>query len=258
MLSIFNGCAKRFNFAGWGVDTDSVPKKSFIQDRSEIMSLKNRLCLVVACATLAWCTGCCTGPFACSGGACSGGACPGGDCPGGACSQVGCVDGACGHVGATCGGCGDCNGCGELYIDPWINHPADCCDPCDQCGNFNGQSCGKCRSIFFGAVSLWGYRYGDSGCDGCGHGGCDGGCLPVDRCDGACGDGCDSCCGSGLAVESEIYEGDGQVIQMVEPAPSQQIVEVYPQDSHYIPHRTKRIFRARPDVASGEPGSIEY
>lgn len=79
---------------------------------------------------------------------------------------------ACGT--AACGtcddGCGSCGGCGELYIDPWINHPPDCCDPCDSCGNFNGQSCGKCRGVFAGVKSLWGYQCVDGSAN------CDGGC----------------------------------------------------------------------------------
>jgi len=79
----------------------------------------------------------------------------------GCCGPVGFpggCDSAC-HDGA-CGECDSCTGCGELYVDPWINHPADCVDPCDVCGNFNGQSCGKCRSVFDGFRSLWGYRCG--------------------------------------------------------------------------------------------------
>ena len=81
-----------------------------------------------------------------------------------------------------CGdGCGPCEGCGELYVDPWINHPPTC-DPCDACGNHNGGSCGACRPTFRGFKTLWGYR-----CDGCpadcDRGGCDGGC---DGCDGGC------------------------------------------------------------------------
>lgn len=111
---------------------------------------------------------------------------------GGCCGPMwrpgGCGTGACGTsaCGSTCGdGCGSCEGCGELYIDPWINEPADCCDPCDSCGNFNGQSCGKCRGVFAGVKSLWGYKCDDGcGCDGgsCGYGGCDGG-----SCGGDCG-----------------------------------------------------------------------
>lgn len=95
--------------------------------------------------------------------------------------------GAC--SGGSCDGCGACDGCGELYIDPWINEPADCHDPCDSCGNFNGQSCGKCRPIFAGVKSLWGYRC-DDGCSGGCAGGCDGGCVG-----GSCDSGGDCGCG---------------------------------------------------------------
>lgn len=126
-------------------------------------------------------TGCC-GPLWRAGG-CAGVACgvPGGSCGvAGGCGSGGCGSGGCGD------GCGSCDGCGELYIDPWINHPADCCDPCDSCGNHNGMSCGQCRSVFTGIKSLWGYRCADNcgGCESCdagpfntcGGGGCDGGC----------------------------------------------------------------------------------
>lgn len=109
----------------------------------------------------------------------------------------GCGSGSC---GTSCGGssCGDagCTGCGELYVDPWINHPPQCGDPCDSCGNFNGQSCGKCRSVFDGVKSFWGYRCGpQSDCDSCDGGSC-GPLFPIGDC-GSCG-GCDSCgdCGS--------------------------------------------------------------
>ena len=205
------------------------------------MSLTNRLCVVVACMSLAWLTGCtCTGPLACSGN--------------GAC----CTDGTCGPLGTACGGCGACEGCGELYIDPWINHPPDCCDPCDRCGNYNGQSCGKCRSVFFGVASLWGYRCGDTGCNECENAGCTGGCGVSDGCCDSCDGGCDSCCGSGLATSGEVYESDGQVVRMVEPTPARQIIGPAPSESHYVPHRSRRIFRARPEVAEGEIESIEY
>ncbi|TWT86463.1 hypothetical protein [Neorhodopirellula pilleata] len=94
--------------------------------------------------------------------------------------QPGGCGSACGTTACgTCDdGCGNCGGCGELYIDPWINHPPDCCDPCDCCGNYNGQSCGKCRGVFAGVKSLWGYKCVDDG------GGCDGGCDS-----GSCGHG---------------------------------------------------------------------
>lgn len=93
-----------------------------------------------------------------------------------------------GYAGACAGGCNDgcgaCDGCGELYIDPWINEPADACDPCDSCGNFNGQSCGKCRPVFAGVKSLWGYRCDDGRGGHCG-GSCDAGGFGSDcGCDG--------------------------------------------------------------------------
>ncbi|MCM2372571.1 hypothetical protein [Aporhodopirellula aestuarii] len=121
--------------------------------------------------------------------------------------------GCCGTgCATTCdSGCGSCGGCGELYIDPWINDPADCCDPCDSCGNYNGQSCGKCRPVFAGIKSLWGYRCDD----GCGVGACDGGC------DGGCDSGCcdGGAYGSGIGhpgVISGYVDGGGQSYELGE------------------------------------------
>lgn len=134
-----------------------------------------------------------------------------------------------------CTSCADgkaCLGCGDLYVDPWINEPADCQDPCDQCGNYNGQSCGKCRGVFSGVCGLWGIYCGHcktpnihasdrrfSGpCGGCFSGchecrpepacGCDGPCScdglgapvcgiePVCGCEGACSCGVEPLCGT--------------------------------------------------------------
>ncbi|WP_235908449.1 hypothetical protein [Roseiconus nitratireducens] len=127
---------------------------------------------------------------------------------------AGCVGpmgaGCCGPAvtGSCDGQCDSCTGCGELYVDPWINQPADCVDPCDACGNYNGQSCGKCRSVFAGFKSLWGYRCG-----------CDPGpvamsdrCFAPDRCQG-CDSGCDGC----LAEPACGCEGPCQCGVPVEP-----------------------------------------
>jgi len=58
----------------------------------------------------------------------------------------------------SCGDCGDCgdncdgyrpghplgnlmgcaSGCGEVYWGEWTSDPPDCCDPCDDCGNWVG------------------------------------------------------------------------------------------------------------------------
>ena len=195
------------------------------------MSLANRLSIAMFCASLICFTGCCTGPFACG--------------PNGSSGPVG--------FGSSCDGCGDCEGCGELYIDPWINDPADCCDPCDRCGNHNGQSCGKCRSVFDGVASLWGYRCGDTGCDSgcdtgcdsCGTTGCGGCGVATPSCGSSCG-GCDSC-----------RTGGGLVEYHTEPTPAKQIVEAVPSGEHYRPSRTKKIFRARPSIASGPTSSSD-
>ena len=84
------------------------------------------------------------------------------------------------------------------------------------------------------------------------------GCGVSDGCCDSCDGGCDSCCGSGLAASGEVYESDGQVVRMVEPTPARQIIGSAPSESHYVPHRSRRIFRARPEVAEGEIESIEY
>lgn len=147
-----------------------------------------------------------------------------------------------------CDGCGDCNGCGELYIDPWINHPAQCGDPCDQCGNFNGQSCGKCRSVFSGIRSLWGYRCGVD--DGCDSGACDaGGCGPLL---GGLDQSCDTCCdGNGGYLEHDHRPGcgceascgfeNGSTFTTSSIAHAPDVVEVY------RPRRERQIFTPRRD-----------
>ncbi|TWT49206.1 hypothetical protein Pla22_43980 [Rubripirellula amarantea] len=192
----------------------------------------------LACFTLCFASGC-VGPMGCG--------------PAGTCGPL---------AMNSCGGCGDCQGCGELYIDPWINEPADCCDPCDCCGNHNGQSCGKCRSVFSGVKSLWGYRCDSgcddtcggcdtgctecsSGCDSCGDVGCGGDCCeptcgflnePVCGCEAGC-DGCSSCSGDSMSYISS------------EPVLSQPIVKATPTREPYKPARTKQIFRPKSTIA---------
>ncbi len=159
--------------------------------------------------------------------------------------RAGCCDSGC---NTACGdGCGPCEGCGELYIDPWINEPADCCDPCDACGNHNGQSCGKCRPVFAGVKSLWGYRCEDQCGGGCDSGGCDSGCSGGD-----CG-----CSGGGVygaalthpgqAFESyadgdsgyELHEGETIVESSISGEPRIGSGTVHPQISN-PPQMTRR------------------
>lgn len=181
-----------------------------------------------------------------------------------ACGPAGCdANGPIAMHGSSCGGgCSTgCDGCGELYIDPWINHPADNCDPCDQCGNYNGQSCGKCRSVFSGVKSLWGYRCGDDcgGCDSCevtcgsgalfagGECGCGieacGGCSV-----GGCDSGCDSC-GGGVTYLSGEPTMAGETIVHENPSANGKTAVSKP----YAPERTKKIFRNRQAANASMP-----
>ena len=80
-------------------------------------------------------------------------------------------------------GCG--GGCGDMYWGEWISDPPDCCDPCDNHGNWTGcQSCVR-NDFFSGLRGIFGYRYCPSSCGG--------GCG--DTCYG--GGGCTSCGGPG-------------------------------------------------------------
>ena len=183
----------------------------------------------------------------------------------------------CGLTAAGCGGCDSCsNGCGERYIDEWINHPPKC-DSCDSCGNQNGQTCGGCRPIFDGFASLWGYRR-DCGCAeescGCSDSSCVGGCSSCSAGDGGCsscggGDGgCSSCgggdggcssCGGGdhASYPSMGHQMEHDYVDSPEAIPmphrsmhSPQIVHAKPAIKPYQPQRTKQIFRPKATVAT--------
>lgn len=204
-----------------------------------------------ACFSLLWVTGC-VGPLGCG--------------PIGGCGPMACGSGGgCGPIALhNCGGCGDCDGCGELYVDPWINHPPTG-DPCDGCGNHNGQSCGKCRSVFDGFASLWGYRCDDGGgCDsgncgtacaspllgGCG-GGCGGSCgTSCGGCESSCDGGCDTGCSSCGGGHDQMYiSGDS--------LPPGSYVESQPARA-FKPSRTRQIFKPRGSVADGARQRVEY
>ncbi len=72
-----------------------------------------------------------------------------------------------------CCPCGGCNG--EVYWSEWHNDPPYCHDPCNNCGQWVGPSCGGC---------------------GCNGGSCNGGCT-----NGACG--CDGGCASTQATPAK-------------------------------------------------------
>jgi len=64
-------------------------------------------------------------------------------------------------------------GCGEVYYDESINDPRRC-DPCDQAGNWTGES-GYCGPWYTKLGHLWGIPY--KGAQGCSSGSClTGGC----------------------------------------------------------------------------------
>lgn len=195
----------------------------------------------------------CVGPMACGPAGCGTGGCDSGGCG---------VSGPIALHGSSCdSGCSTgCDGCGELYVDPWFNHPADNCDPCDSCGNYNGQTCGKCRSVFGGIKSLWGYRCGDDcgGCDSCevtcgsgalfAGGECGCGIEACGGCDSmGCDSGCDSCGGGVTHMTGQptiVHEGitDGGTIV----------------SKPYAPERTKKIFRNRQAVRSSVPNADNF
>ena len=196
------------------------------------MSLAHRIGFASIFAAVISFTGCCTRPLI---------------CPNGAGGPL--------AFGSTCAGCDQCDGCGELYVDPWINHPAEACEPCDGCGNYNGQSCGKCRSVFGGFPSLWGYRSTPLGCDGAGCAAAQEGHSGCDSCDG----GCTGCRGEAFGVQPmEVPQADGKVMRIVEPTPAGKVIMAQPSDSRYHPHRSREIFRDRQDVAAGDDESFEY
>lgn len=113
-------------------------------------------------------------------------------CDGGACQDYG------GHASCnSCGGsrprlvtwlnsklsCG--SACGDVYWDEWLSDPPDCCDPCDDCGQYVGpQACPpKFRpGSWFGV--FWGCRGEECSC---------GECCPEPACPSCDGHGCRQC-----------------------------------------------------------------
>ena len=195
-----------------------------------------------------------------------------------ACGPMGCRGPIAAAHGGCGSGCGDsCNGCGEKYYDEWINHPPSCTDPCDSCGNFQGQSCHACRPFFSGFKSIWGYRCdpppvgcASAGCDNLGcHGGREPGCG-VERCAGGCDSGCSSCSG-GHPVGGEHYSvPHGEMMDQMpvevpydEPIHSQSSTQSQPRIVRgsaavkpFQPQRSRQIFQARdpnPSRGTGVP-----
>ncbi|WP_237607295.1 hypothetical protein [Roseimaritima sediminicola] len=190
----------------------------------------------------------------------------------GCCGPLACGPMACGPVGhgvvghGSLGHGGCASGCGECYIDPWINEPATC-DPCDACGNYNGQSCGSCRPVIGLIPSLWGYRYDGGCCDGGGCGACDVGCDTHPGGDCGCGSHGGPVIHGGGHGGRIIHEGGygGQVYETYpggivdgHPTPLEgTIVEDEVVDRSYSPQQSKPIFRKRGPVVS-RPGNSRF
>lgn len=221
------------------------------------------LALVASLLPLLAGVGCC-GPMACGPIGC-GNLCGMNSCDGPLLGLgAGCGHGSCNGCGNS--GCSSCqDGCGELYVDEWINTPPQC-DNCDNCGNHHGQTCQACRPILSGFASLWGYRR-DPGCGGvstppmtCGCNRCSSGCDSCGSCEGgcdSCGGGCSSC-GHGGGGETmmdgeyiveEPYAMSGSRPVPMQPTHAAQIVEAKPSIKPYQPQRTKQIFRPKTNVA---------
>lgn len=192
-----------------------------------------------------------------------------------ACGPMGCNGPIVAARGSCGSGCGDgCNGCGEKYYDEWINHPPSCTDPCDSCGNFQGQSCHSCRPIFSGFKSIWGYR-----CDpppvGCPTAGCDN-LRPHGHRDPGCGiescdSGCSSCGGHGFGGHSQDMIMDSvpmsapHEMHYEEPIQSQSSVSYAPQIVRgstsvkpFQPQRSRQIFQARDPNAGRRTGAPRF
>lgn len=157
---------------------------------------------------------------------------------------------ACGPAHLS-GGCA--TGCGECYVDPWINEPASCCDPCGN--HVGGGRCGQCRPVFGGVASLWGYRYDGGCCDGCSD------CGPV-GCDGCADPGCG--CHGGPAT---MRDGGMMIEGVPTPVPmNESIIEgpsimegpsIIEGEARTMrsnpPARRKQIFRDRGPVVTRSP-----
>lgn len=167
-----------------------------------------------------------------------------------AAASTGCVGMGHGGLGGglpcncnDCGGCGDCDatlgpghggpltslrnwrrslvcggGCGEVYYGDWINHPPNCCDPCDNQVAVVGphQRVRPLRATARLLSGLYGVRY----CDQCNMAAdeccCDSGCG-VSGCDGDCGGGCAGC---GGMASSKMSSGNMIIASEVKAVPN--------------------------------------
>lgn len=173
----------------------------------------------------------------------------GGNAACGTCAtSVGCCNGGIKgwlHNNATC-----CRGCGDVYWGEWTSDPPDCCDPCDQCGNFTGSGGLCCRQSCLPNLRrlFQSHRY----CPG----ECGGGCGP--SCGDCGGSGCASC-GGGVGYHSHGIHGamqPGSVLdENWDPAPAPKPKPGVPIEKADSPHRG-RVSTARKPVGV-QPASYQ-
>lgn len=160
------------------------------------------------------------------------GVCGGTDCPGYT---------PCGYLKymLTCG-----SGCsGDLYYNEWISDPPDCCDPCDNCGNWcEGGGCCRRRPIWHGLQALWGRRY----CPSCGEYG---------PSYGESGGGCASCMRGhgGWSPIPMQDETEATIDEKIESIPGRETVPGRKSSPETSPHPARRPVPSTPEHKAERP-----
>lgn len=138
--------------------------------------------------------------------------CGPGGCGQGDCDSCACPD-DCGILPALGRGLSCGKGCGEIYWGEWYSDPPDCCDPCDDCGNWTGPhgfcNLGPCQRLL---AAFHGYKYCPNPCTGPSCGGfCNKASCATGGCTSCGGGGCDSCGGGEMshAQPIETYHHEG-------------------------------------------------
>lgn len=146
---------------------------------------------------------------------------------------------------ATC-----CKGCGDIYWGEWTSDPPDCCDPCDQGGDFTGCGGTACRVSCLDRLAriFSGYRYCPDECGGnCGLGG-----LGCRLCGGA---GCDDC-STGLGIRGRMVPSS-VLDENWDPPPAPKPAPGKPIHKADTPHSVKVGAGRMPGAASARQASYE-
>lgn len=98
------------------------------------------------------------------------------------------------HAERWCG-----RSCGEAYWGGWVSDPPDCCDPCDQCGNWTGVAMRGCVAPACGVGASWG--------------------PPAYPAESAPASTCPTC-GGGTTLYGSRPRPDARLVQAAQPAPA--------------------------------------